>query len=99
VSDGSAMSDDEILAMIKEALRSTVPERAADFEHIRLGSDLRDIAISSVSMMEMVCYIEDRLAMTFRLEDLGKIAELRDLANLIRGARPDHGPRRDAGAA
>jgi len=84
---GRDVTDDEILHLLKEALRDTVPERAAEFEMLSLDCELRDLALGSLSTMEMVSYIEDQLATTFRREDMAKLSRVSDLAALIRGAR------------
>jgi acyl carrier protein len=81
------MSDEEILALIHAALRNTLPHRAAEFEKVTLDDELRSLAIGSLAVMEMVSYLEDELATTFRGEDMAKVVRLRDLAGLIRAAR------------
>jgi acyl carrier protein len=82
------MNDEEILALIKEALRHTVSDRAGEFENLTLDSELHDIALGSLSTMEMISYIEERLVTTFRLQDLARVKRLEDLAVLLRAARP-----------
>lgn len=81
------MSDDEILALIRAALRNTLPNRAAEFDNVTLDDEIRNLAIGSLAVMEMVSYVEDELATTFRGEDMAKVTRLRDLAGLIRAAR------------
>jgi acyl carrier protein len=86
------MSNDEVLSVIREALRGALPDRAADFDGITFETELVDLRIGSLSTMEVIGSIEDRMATTFRREDLARITRLGDIASLmLRAGAPDDG--------
>ncbi|MBJ6762574.1 acyl carrier protein [Myxococcaceae bacterium JPH2] len=78
------MSDDEVLRLIQEALRSTLPERESEFGQVTLDTDLQSLGIGSLAFMETVGYLEDHLATTFRGADMAKASKVRDIATLVR---------------
>jgi acyl carrier protein len=82
------MNDEQVLELIQEALHETVDGRvAARFGPVSLDMQIRELGIDSILVMEMVGAIEDRLARTFREDELAKARTLRDLASLIRTGR------------
>lgn len=78
------MNENQILALVKEALAEVAPGRAAEFEAIDLDAKIRDLGIDSVAAMEMVGVVEEKLEVTFPDEDLAQLNTFNDLANLIR---------------
>ena len=81
------MSDDEILDLIKEALCEVAPQQAASFANLTLASEIKDLNIDSILRLEMVGFIEDRLARIFDEHDLACVNNLGDIASLIRGIK------------
>ncbi|MDF1563112.1 MAG: acyl carrier protein [Deltaproteobacteria bacterium] len=81
------MNDQEILGLLKEALAEVAPARAADFDSITLEATIEDLDLDSVSTMEMVGFLEERVDVIFPDEELARVSRLGDLAALIRGER------------
>ncbi|QED30085.1 acyl carrier protein [Microvenator marinus] len=80
------MNDNEVIALIKEALDEVAPGKSAEVTLANMDMKIRDLAIDSVVTMEMVGVIEERLNTTFPDEDLAQVSKLSDLAKLIRSA-------------
>ncbi len=78
------MSDDDVLALIREAIREVAPERAAMVDRLSLESPVQELELDSVGVVEMIAYIEDRVACLFRPSDIMRLRKLRDVAVLIR---------------
>jgi acyl carrier protein len=83
------MTDEEIVHLLRTALREALPERANEIDSIDLNLDLGDLGISSVVAMEIIGYVEDALARTFRREELAGVHRLSDIAALIRQRAAD----------
>lgn len=81
------MTDQQIIALIKDALFEVAPNRKKDFEGLTLDHTIEQLALDSIATMEMVGFLEDRTEQTFPDEDLAKVSKIRDLADLVRGAR------------
>lgn len=81
------MTDNETLALIKEALNDVAPGREADFSKVSLESTIAELGLDSIATMEMVGYLEEQIEVTFPDEDLAKVASIRDLISLIRAAK------------
>lgn len=81
------MNDAEILDLLKKALLEVAPGRAKDFETITVETSIQELDLDSVSMMEMVGFLEEQTEKTFPDEDLSRVQRLGDLATLIRGGR------------
>jgi len=79
------MTDQQILAMIREALFEVAPNK--QFGEITLDSTIQDLHLDSIAIMEMVGFLEDQVDTTFPDEDLAKVQALKDLAALMRGSR------------
>jgi acyl carrier protein len=77
------MTDEEVVGLLRTALREAMPERASEIESLDLNLELRDLGISSVVAMEIIGYVEDALARTFRREELAGVRRLSDIAGLI----------------
>jgi acyl carrier protein len=78
------VNDLQALGLIKEALLDVAPTRGREFDAIGLDTEIEALAMDSVATMEMVGFIEDRLARTFPDEELSGVRTLRDLVRLIR---------------
>lgn len=78
------MNDDQILALIKEALFDVAPARKEEFEEIEMDTTIEDLALDSIATMEMVGFLEDKVEATFPDEDLSTVSSVADLARLIR---------------
>ncbi len=76
------MTDAEILAVIGEAIAFAVPEKAG----VKLDPDatIADLGISSITVLEIVGYIEDRLGVRFPDDALAQLNSVRGLTELIR---------------
>ncbi len=81
------MNNDEIIALIKEALAEVAPTRTSDFAAIQMDTKIEDLGLDSIATMEMVNAIEERVDSTFPDEELAKVQRIGDLAGLIRGGR------------
>lgn len=81
------MNNEEILVLIREALASVAPNRAAEFNKVTLDSKIEALGLDSIATMEMVNFIEERCEATFPDEELAKVQKLSDLAGLVRGGR------------
>ena len=81
------MTNDEILALIQQALGAVAPTRKADFANIAADTKIEALGLDSIATMEMVNFIEERIEVTFPDEELAKVQKIGDLAGLIRGGR------------
>ncbi len=78
------MTDEEVVALLRTALREALPDRTSEIDALDLDLELRDLGISSVVAIEIIGYVEDALARTFRREELAGVRRLSDIAALIR---------------
>lgn len=78
------MNDDQILALIREALTSVAPQKKADFAKADLKTSIKALGLDSIATMEMVGVLEEKVGATFPDEDLATVASLGDLATLVR---------------
>lgn len=83
------MTDEEVIRLLRTALREALPDRANEIDSLDLNLELRDLGISSVVAMEIIGYVEDALARTFRREELANVHRLSDIAILIRRRAAD----------
>jgi acyl carrier protein len=81
------MSEHEIQELIREAIRFAEPELAA--VELTPGSTLSELGIGSVSALEMVGYIEDRLGIQIPDDQLAGLSSLDGLVRLIRSHAPN----------
>jgi acyl carrier protein len=58
------MNNDEIIALIKEALAEVAPTRTSDFAAIQMDTKIEDLGLDSIATMEMVNAIEERVDST-----------------------------------
>lgn len=81
------MTNDEIMALIKQALADVAPSRKADFAAITTDTKIEALGLDSISTMEMVNSIEEKIETTFPDEELAKVQKIGDLVGLVRGGR------------
>jgi len=81
------MDNDQILALIREALVEVAPKKKADFENITMDTNIEALGLDSIATMEMVNFVEEKIDTTFADEELAKVQSIRDLAGLIKGGR------------
>jgi len=81
------MNDEQVLALVKEALFEVAPNRKEEFDEIELSDTIEDLALDSIATMEMVGFLEDKTEKTFPDEELAKVNTVLDLANLVRHGR------------
>lgn len=53
------------------------------FDQLTLETNISDLGLDSVAMLELIGYIEEELNVHFPDEDLARMQTLRDLSNLI----------------
>lgn len=81
------MTNDEIVALIQEALASVEPKRRADFANLSMDTKIESLGLDSIRTLEMINAIEEKIEVTFPDEELAKVQKVGDLAGLIRGGR------------
>ena len=87
------MNDEEILTMLRAALADVAPTRQEDHANIGLENTLTDLDIDSLSVMEMVGQVEDRLDLTLDDRAIAAVRTIGELVALIRttlAARVEH---------
>ncbi len=77
------MNEQQILALIQDALYEVAPTRREEFATIALTTRIDDLALDSIAIMEMIGVLEDRLGTTWPEDELVKAQTLTDLAKLI----------------
>ncbi|MCB9687278.1 MAG: acyl carrier protein [Alphaproteobacteria bacterium] len=81
------MTNDEIMALIQEALVAVAPTRKADFANLVADTKIEALGLDSIATMEMVNFIEEKIEVTFPDEELAKVQRISDLVGLVRGGR------------
>ncbi len=79
------MNDAEILAVIREAVVFAVPELAG--RELKTDETIGQLGISSIAVLEIVGYVEDKLGIRFPDDELAQLNTIGELANLIRAHR------------
>ena len=79
------MDNDQILALIKDALAEVAPNRKQDFAGLAFDQKIEALGLDSIATMEMVGFLEDKVDTTFPDEELAKVSAIKDLASLVRG--------------
>jgi len=77
------MTSIEYINMFQEALNEVVPGRSGDFENVRLDTHIDDLSVDSVTFMELIGVVEERVGITFADDQLARVATFQDIANLI----------------
>ena len=78
------ITEQKIIAMLKEALAYATPERKDLIRVMTLDSRLSDLGVESIAALEMAGYLEDKLGVQFPDDELASIQSIRGLANLVR---------------
>lgn len=79
------MSDEEILALIREAVTSQeLPRPAEHTGTIEWETPLTALGVDSIGLLEMAAHIEGKLNIEFSLDQLVRVGCAGDLAALIR---------------
>ncbi|MEH2361769.1 acyl carrier protein [Nostoc sp.] len=78
------MTNEQILAFIKEAFVFAAPEQALTVEALTIDSTLGEIGVSSIIALEMAGYIEDKLGIQFADDEFAQIGTIKGFVNLIR---------------
>lgn len=76
------MTDEEILGLIKEALKDSAPEHPE--VNLTMESTLGEVGISSITALEMAGYIEEKLNIRLPDDELAPVSTIGGLAELIR---------------
>ncbi len=74
---------DYVINLIKQAFLYALPEKKELGDRVSLDSTIKELGIQSVSALEMAGFIEEKLDVQFRDDELMGISKLRDLADLI----------------
>jgi acyl carrier protein len=80
----TSLSEEEILALIREALVYAAPEKAAQFERIDWSSSLSSLGVDSIGLLDASAYIEDKLSAHFPDDKLARVEHVGDFGSLIR---------------
>jgi acyl carrier protein len=78
------LSDDEILALIREALLYAAPEQADRFQNIEWSSTLASLNLDSIGLLDASAFIEEKLGAHFPDDKLAVVDNVADFAALIR---------------
>ena len=78
------MTDTQLLDLFKEALTEVAPDKAAQFTSLTLATSIEDLQVDSVTFMELVGAVEERVGRNFADDELQRITTFADLASLIR---------------
>ena len=78
------ITEQKIIAMLKEALAYAKPEQKDLTRVMTLDSRLSDLGVESIAALEMAGYLEDKLGVQFPDDELASIQSIRGLANLVR---------------
>ncbi len=79
------MNDADVLTLIKEALFEVAPD--ATFEHVSLHTSVAELGLDSITINEMIGFLEDRVDLEFPEAELARLKSIGDLAALVRGQR------------
>ncbi|KJH69464.1 acyl carrier protein [Aliterella atlantica] len=78
------MTNEQILALIKEAFVFAIPEQALAVEALTIDRTLGEVGVSSIIALEMAGYIENKLSVQFADDELAQISTIKGFINLIR---------------
>ena len=76
------MNDAEILRVIREAIVFAVP--ALEGAELKSEDTIGQLGISSIAVLEIVGYVEDKLGIRFPDDELAQLNTIGGLADLIR---------------
>lgn len=80
----AALTDEEILKLIREALVYAAPEHDARFQDVDWTSSLSALGLDSVGLLDASAYIEEKLQAHFPDDKLARVENVGDFAALIR---------------
>jgi acyl carrier protein len=78
------MTDDEIIEALQRAAESVVGHR---IEGVTIESQLSDLGVDSVGVLEMLGDVEKTMAVEFNDDEMGAVVSVRDFVGLVRTAR------------
>ena len=78
------MTDNEILALLKNALDEVAPGWAKDLKEFNAEVKFRDLAVDSVQIMEMLGVVEERARCAFADDEINQINKVGDMIALVR---------------
>ena len=81
------MQQEEIIALVRQALGEVAPTRKSDFVGITGDTRIDALGLDSIATMEMVSFIEERIEVTFPDDELARVQKVGDLVALIQGSR------------
>jgi acyl carrier protein len=81
------MNDNEVIGLIRDALVHVAPNRSGEFQGIQISQTVESLQLDSITTMEMVGFLEEKVDSIFPDEELAKVNALSDLGDLIRGNR------------
>ena len=85
-----SLSDDDVVQLVRRALSELVPAQAERFARLSFDSKVVDLDVDSVTIIELVGYIEDTVGHVFEPHDVAAVRSIADIARLIRdGANGD----------
>lgn len=76
------MTEKDMLDLIKEAMMFAAPELGSF--NPTLDSKLSQLGVSSITSLEIIGFLEDKLGIRFPDDELVEISTVRDLEKLIR---------------
>ena len=78
------MSDADILVLLKESLSEVLPGRESEWDQVTLDTTIEDLSVDSVTFMELVSAVEERVGKVFPDDQLAQLTNFRDLAALAK---------------
>lgn len=82
-----SMSDDQILAVLRDGVAEVAPRKAAALDHASPAMALADLGLDSVSLMEVFGYLEETLDIYLPEEKLPELRTLGDVIALVKATR------------
>ena len=76
------MSDADMLVLLKQSLSEVLPGRESEWEQVTLDTTIEDLSVDSVTVMELVSAVEERVGKVFPDDQLAQLTSFRDLATL-----------------
>ena len=85
----TGLSDSQLFDVIKRALIFAKPDASEAAQRLTLQSTMDELAIESISALEMTGFIEEELGIQFADSELASIRGIPDLVYLIRKRLPN----------
>jgi acyl carrier protein len=78
------MTEDDALALVRNALATAVPHRAMDLQNAAQKASLHDLELDSIATLEVIGLVEDALGgIEIPDEQLGTIRSVQHLINIV----------------